>query len=185
MTFEELSRFLDVEGFDESPSEIHGLLSGRIAGGERLAGEKFRGAMLESVDSDEELIDNALTALETFYKEIIATFEDTDFGFAPMLPPDGADLEERVEALADWCQCFLSGLGGAGLSDAAGLSEDAMDAVKDIAAIAQAGLEGEPGEEDESDLFELQEYVRVAALLIYAELNQPGLAAQARSLTIH
>lgn len=185
MTFEELSKFLNVEGFDESPSEIHGFLSGRIAGGERLAGEDFRGAIVESVDSEEELVDNALEELETFYKGIIATFQDTDFGFQPLLPPDSVELEDRVGALADWCQCFLSGLGEAGLSDTAGLSEDSMAAIKDIAAIAQAGFDGEVEEDDESDLFELQEYVRVAALMLYSELNQALIGAQASSPTIH
>ena len=185
MTFEELSKFLDVEGFEESPSEIHGFLSGRIAGGERLAGEKFRGAIVESVDSEEELVDNTLDELESFYQAIIATFQDTDFGFQPLLPPDTTQLTDRVTALADWCQCFLSGLGEAGLSDTADLSEDSTAAIKDIAAIAQAGFDGEPEEDDESDLFELQEYVRVAALMLYSELNQSMIGSQVSSPTVH
>lgn len=185
MTFEELARVLDVEGFGESPAEIHGLLCGRIAGGERLAGDELRVAIVDSVDSEEELVDNALPQLESLYGDIVAAFDDTEFGFRPLLPPDGQPLEERVSALGAWCESFLSGLGEAGLSDSAALSEEAMDAVKDLAAIAQAGIAGEPDEDDESDLTELQEYVRVAALMIYTELNHPVPASGAVSQTIH
>ncbi len=184
MTFEELARLLTIEGFEESASEIHGLLCGRVAGGERLVGEKFRGAMLDSFHSEEELVDNALTALEAFYKDVVATFEDVEFAFHPLLPPDSEVLEDRALALADWCHSFLSGLGETGLSES-GLSEDAMEAVKDIAAIAQLSLEGESEEEDESHFFELGEYVRVAAMLIYAELNDRPQGTATKSRTIH
>ena len=185
MTFEELARLLDVEGFEESPSEMHGLLCGRVAGGERLAGESFRDAVADSVDSEEELVDNALPELESLYREVVATFEDNDFGFQPLLPPDSRRLAERVDALAQWCRSFLSGLGEAGLAGSSTLSEETLDAIKDLAAIAQAGLEGEPQEEDEADLMELQEYVRVAAMMIYAEINSSSPGAPPASRTLH
>ena len=185
MTFEELARLLDVEGFEESPEEIHGLLCGRVAGGERLAGEEFRTAIIETVDSEPEMVDNSVAELESLYRHIIAAFGDMDLGFRPLLPPDDRPLEDRVAALAVWCECFLSGLGEAGLSDTSTLSEDALDSIKDLAAIAQAGLEGEPQEEDESDLAELQESVRVAALMRFTELCHPAPTTQATSHTVH
>jgi len=185
LTFDELARLLEVEGFEETPSEIHGMLAGRIAGGERLAGEKFRDALVDTFDSEEELVDNALVELESFYKEIIETFENPDFSFQPLLPSDEDDLEGRVLALADWCQCFLSGLGSGGLTDTAGLSEDAMGAIKDMAAIAQVTFEGDAEDDDETDLFELAEYVRMAAMMIFAELNLTSALFRSESHTLH
>jgi uncharacterized protein YgfB (UPF0149 family) len=182
MTFEELARALEVEGFQESPSELHGMLCGRVAGRERLALEQLRGALVDSLDSEEELIDNTLTTLDKLYRGIIATLENNELSFKPLLPPDTAVLEERVLALSEWCQCFLSGLGDSGLPKRSRPSEEVMDAIKDLAAIAQAGFEGEPEEDDEADLFELEEYVRMAALMIFAELNRDVLAAQSPTL---
>ena len=185
MTFEELLRLLDVEGFEETPSEIHGMLAGRVAGGERLAGDKFREALLETLDSEEELVDNALGDLQQLYDDIVAALENPDLSFQPLLPPESVALEERVLSLAQWCQCFLSGLGGAGLSDTSGLSEEAMGAIKDLAAIAQVTFEGDAEDDDETDLFELAEYVRMAAMMIFAELNLSAAVYNPESKTIH
>ncbi len=106
-----------------------------------------------------------------------------------MLPPDSAGIEEKVEALSLWCQGFLAGLGDAGLNDDMSLSEDLVEALRDLAAIAQVGVEGETGEEageEESDLVELQEYVRVAAILVFTELNAPEtIAGPDNDKTLH
>jgi uncharacterized protein YgfB (UPF0149 family) len=174
MTFEELARCLDVEGFDDSPSEIHGLLAGRIAGGERLPGEQLASALVASLSCEQELVDNALPILEALYQAIIAALESGDLSFSPLLPPDTTDLEERVLALGDWCQSFISGLGDSGLGGEQQLSDEVQNAISDLAAIAQVGFEGGGAEDDEADLFELEEYVRMAALLIFSELNTPA-----------
>lgn len=185
VTYDELASLLDVEGLEETPSEIHGLLSGRIAVGERLAGDKLRCAFLDCFDSEEELVDNAFPQLESLYQEIVANFENPDLTFQPLLPSDRVGLQDRVLALADWCQCFLSGLGSAGLTDTSGLSGEAMGAIKDLAAIAQVTFEGEPEDDDESDLFELAEYVRMAAMMIFAELNLASAMYKPETHTLH
>lgn len=179
MTYEELTRCLDVEGLQETAPEVHGLICGRIAGGERLSGEALRLALTESLDSEEEVVDNAFPQLETLYSSSLGALQDSSFAFQPLLPPDSAGLEEQVEALSLWCQGFLAGLGDAGLNDDMSLSEDLVEALRDLAAIAQVGVEGETGEEEEeSDLVELQEYVRVAAILVFTELNAPETIAR-------
>jgi len=183
MTFEELVHLLEVEGFEESPSEIHGLLAGRIAGGERLGDDALAAALVESFDSDEELVENALSSLQTLYASVIAAFERADFSFRPLLPGDDVALGDRVVALSEWCQHFLSGLGYSGLGTRAELSDETNGAIADIAAIAQVGYEGDDEEEDEVNLFELEEYVRMAAMMIFSELN--GAAVAASSPTLH
>ena len=37
--------------------------------------------------------------------------DDGELKFEPLLPSDDAPLAEQVEALAVWCQGFLSGVG--------------------------------------------------------------------------
>jgi len=183
MTFEELARHLEVEGFEESPSEIHGLLAGRIAGGERLAGNALSAALVESFDSDQELVENALVSLQTLYASIVDTFERADFSFRPLLPGDEVALGDRVVALSEWCQHFLSGLGYSGVGTRGELSEEANGAIADLAAIAQVTHDGDDEEEGEVNLFELEEYVRMAAMMIFGELN--GSVAAAPPPTLH
>ncbi|MCK9504481.1 MAG: UPF0149 family protein [Porticoccaceae bacterium] len=188
MTFKELALCLEVEGFQETPSEMHGLLCGRIAGGERLSGDKLAQALIESLDSDEELVANALVSLEQLYASIVAAFESADLSFKVLLPDEDWPLADRVMALSDWCQYFLSGLGDSGLRGEANLSADVKDAIGDLAAIARVGYEGDGEEDDEADLFELEEFVRMAAMLIFAELNISHLATTAArppSQTLH
>ncbi len=60
----------------------------------------------------------------------------------------------------------------AGLSEDATLTGDIADALGDLAAISQIGTLDEESEEDEVSYTELVEYVRVAVLLVYAELNK-------------
>jgi len=184
MTFEELVRHLEVEGFEESASEIHGLLAGRVAGGERIDAQALGSALVESFDSDQELVENALPMLQTLYASIVEAFERPDFSFHPLLPGDDVALSDRVVALSEWCQHFLSGLGDSGLGTRAELSEELNGAIADIAAIAQVSYDGDDEEEDEMDLFELEEYVRMAAMMIFAELNGSAVLA-VPSHTLH
>jgi uncharacterized protein YgfB (UPF0149 family) len=185
MTFDELTRLLEVEGFEETAAELHGVLCGRLAGGERLAGDGLREALVQSLESDEELIDNALAELARLYQLSLAALSDSNFAFSPLLPDDDRPLGERVEALSQWAQGFLDGLVDAGLSGDSLLSEDASHALGDIVAIAHAAYDGEGDNEDETDFSELEEYIRIAAILIFAELASPEDVASPGSITLH
>src|SRR5690606_11660861 len=107
-----------------------------------------------------------------------------DLTFAPLLPDDDAAIEERLEALGQWCGSFLAGLaaglarrGAASLDDC---PDEVREIVRDFAAIAQVDPStafaagpgaGEPSAEAaEADLFELEEFVKVGALLIMSTL---------------
>lgn len=173
MTFDELTKLLAVEDFEESAAELHGLLCGRLAGGERLAGGSIRTALVQSLVSDEELIDNALAELTSLYQLTLAALRDSDYAFSPLLPDDEAPLVERVTALSEWTQGFLDGLVDAGLAGDSPLSEDATQALGDLVAISQADFDGEGDNSDEVDFAELAEFVRVTAIMIFAELAAP------------
>lgn len=185
MTFDELTRLLEVEGFEENTAELHGILCGRLAGGERLVGDGLREALIQSLESDEELIDNALADLTQLYQLSLAALSDSSFAFSPLLPDDDRPLAERVEALSQWAQGFLDGLVDAGLSGDSTLSDDASDALGDIVAIAHAVYDGQGDNEDETDFAELEEYIRIAVILIFAELASPEDVVSPGSITLH
>ncbi|MAT51937.1 MAG: hypothetical protein CMK32_12220 [Porticoccaceae bacterium] len=187
MTYDELVALLDREDFEETAAEVHGIICGRLAGGERLAGEKLRNALVESLTSEEELVDNALPELTRLYQQALESLSDASFAFKPLLPGDDVDLGVRVCALGDWAQGFLDGLSDAGLARQ-GLSEEMTGALEDIAAISQVGYEGDGDNEDETDFAELEEYIRVAAILIFSERASPsdiGAASVSVPRTLH
>lgn len=109
--------------------------------------------------------DATLEALRTF---TAAELEDRSFGFSLLLPDDDAPMFDRSQSLFDWCRGFLGGFGlSAGSAQA--LSEEGREALADIARLAAAGAQEEGDEEDEAALAEIEEFVRVAVLLLHGD----------------
>ena len=101
-------------------------------------------------------------------------FEASDFGFELLLPDDDQMLAQRAEALGSWCSGFLSGFGLATGKRGEKLSAEAQDGLRDLAQIAQIAADSDvDSDEDEADLMEVQEYVRMAAMLMFNECNRP------------
>jgi len=103
--------------------------------------------------------------------------------FELLLPDDDDDIEDRVNALGDWCQGFLVGLTLGGVSDFAPLPEDAQEIIQDMVQIARAGASYEiaGSDEDEHAYAELVEYLRVGVLLINEELQPTRTAPVAHN----
>jgi len=109
---------------------------------------------------------------------------DAVLDFHLVLPDDTAPLDDRIEALGEWCQGFLLGLSLGGIESADRLPEDSAEAMRDIVEIAQVGeSEHGEGEEDEQAYVELVEYVRTAVLLANEELHPTK--APPRDATLH
>jgi len=86
-------------------------------------------------------------------------------------------LAERATAVCDWSRGFLFGLALAGLQEA-DLSEDARGVFGDFAALTQMDLDNlDDSEDNEQSLIEVVEFIRVAAMLIYAERTYAGKEA--------
>jgi uncharacterized protein YgfB (UPF0149 family) len=108
--------------------------------------------------------------------------EDEQLKFEPLLPSDDAPLAEQVEALAVWCQGFLSGVGSTAPASVARSAEgEALaEILRDFAEIGRAGLsEDEAAGRGQPDfaLAEIREYVRVSVQLAFEELRYVRSAA--------
>lgn len=112
-------------------------------------------------------------AVGRFVEATRVQLEAEDLSFAPLLPADEEALEQRLDALGGWCSSFLAGLAAGlarrGLPSLDACPEEVREIIGDFAAIAQidpqAGRDGD-AEEAEADFAELQEFVKVGALLI-------------------
>ena len=159
-------------GLATPAAELHGALCGWIAGG---GGD---GNWLAQVMVDDTLPQPPeASALARLQAATRAQFEDRDFGLVLLGPGEEASLAERSGALFDWCRGFVGAFGLAAGSDPR-LSEEGGEALADIARLARATAQEDGDEEDEAALAEIEEFVRVAALLLHGDC---ALAARHRN----
>jgi uncharacterized protein len=151
-------------GLAVDPSELHGALCGWLA-----AGGAGSPDWLAHV-----LADDAIPAVATgstfdqLREASAGQLEDRSFDFELLLPDADAPLSIRSGALFDWCRGFLGGFGlAAGKSPP--LSDEGSEALADIAKLAAATPQDDGDEEDEAALVEIEEFVRVAVLLIHGD----------------
>lgn len=147
-----------------SASELHGALCGWLCGG----GEPVREWPARV------LADDAIPAvlpgspLDVLRDASAAQLGDRSFGFELLLPPPEASLAERSGALFDWCRGFLGAFGLAA-GNRHSLSEESTEALGDLARLATGEAQEEGGDEEEEALAEIEEFVRVVALLLHGD----------------
>jgi uncharacterized protein YgfB (UPF0149 family) len=149
-------------GLATEAAELHGALCGWIAGGGAVGPD-----WLARIFADPALpaAEGPIAALA---EATAAQFGDRDFGFELLLPPAEASLQERSGALFEWCRGFLGGFGLAAGAEPP-LSEESREALADLARLAAAQPQDDGDDEDEAALAEIEEFVRVAALLMHGD----------------
>lgn len=178
MTHQDLSDTLIRLRLSVSASDLHGSLTGLLCGGGKAQAGNWLAALELDADLGEAEKD---PMLRQFHRQCREQLDDSELGFAPLLPDDETSIAERSEALAEWCRGFLGGFGLAGTGESTTLQADAREIVADFSAIAGADFSYAGNEEDEEALSEIIEFVRVSVLLLYAEHGCP--ATPARSTT--
>lgn len=147
-----------------SAAELHGSLCGWLAGGSTLEPDWLPRLLL----------DDSLTAptpgspLDRLARGTAAQLGDRDFAFELLLPAADASLAERSGALFDWCRGFVGAFGMAAGARPP-LSEEGQEALADLVRLAAAQAQDEGDDSDEEALVEIEEFVRVAALLLHGD----------------
>lgn len=147
-----------------TPAELHGALCGWLSGG----GASMP-AWLAPVLVDDTLVAPLPgSALDTLRTASAAQLADRSFHFELLLPGVDASLADRSGALFDWCRGFLGAFGLAAGGQPP-LSEEGTEALGDLAKLAGAQPQDDGDEEDEEALVEIEEFVRVAVLLLHGD----------------
>jgi hypothetical protein len=165
--FDELANSLLPLGALNSPSELQGLLCGKLCGGIALTEINWLLEAVEFLDFTQAPDESVRELLSRLYHATRAQLRG-DFGLQLMLPDDDSDIAERVTALSQWCHGFLSGFGSAGAK--AELSDDARDTLQDLAALVQ--ITADDDDDSEADYMEVTEYVRIAAASLFYEFAE-------------
>lgn len=171
INFEELSDSFYSAKLSGSPSELHGMLCGRISGGQSLAEAQVLQYTAQLFDVSSEQVEDMGDALPSLYHQLCAEITNDGFEFQLLLPDDEMPISERLMALGQWCQGFLFGLGNSGLSVETSLSDEVEEVLQDLAAISQVSVDADDDEDGEVNFAQLVEYVRVAAMTVNAEFN--------------
>lgn len=163
--YDELGQQLKKAQSAASAAEAHGFASGWIA-----SGTNWQSAPVTFQQTLELTSMEAVAPLMSKYaEEIAAGLCDVDFGFQLFLPDEGVVINERREALSDWCRGFLSGFGLTGRFQDAELSDEVKELLRDFSQIAQVDDDIPEDDENESDLVEITEYVRMGAIMVYTD----------------
>jgi uncharacterized protein YgfB (UPF0149 family) len=160
-------------------AELHGGVCGALCAGGPAAARRW---LTDALDDAEP----GARALEGDLEELIGTtarmLEDDELKFEPLLPSDDSPLAEQVEALAVWCQGFLSGVGSTAPAARGSAEGDALgEILRDFAEISRAGLSDDEADgqiEADFALAQIHEYVRVGVQLAFEELAPSRAAAR-------
>ncbi|MGB3621162.1 UPF0149 family protein [Ketobacter sp. MCCC 1A13808] len=154
-----------------TPSEAHGILCGQLSGGLLDDTPAWLRQFMTNLGVKGEPWENAREWFSELHRFTLEELSDDQFNFSPLLPDDEDPLGDRLGSLAEWCSGFLAGFGAAGSRKVEEFTEDAMNALRDIQQISQVDTDIEGEEDGEAAYFEVVEYVRMAALMIYTEFG--------------
>lgn len=174
-TLEELAAVLLRLNTACTASELHGVLTGLLAGGARLNRSMLQKVLEAHAEADSAFSDEVVAQLWQLHLKTLEDLGESELVFSPMIPEDDDDLGHRVTALADWCQGFLVGFGTAVRpSDTRVHEESVRDTLQDIVHVANVDPSAQ--DDDEGDEFayaELYEFVRMAAIHLFEEMAPP------------
>lgn len=173
-TYQELSEMLRRAGLATNFSELHGGLCGSLCAGGLSASKAWTSEWLaESAAGDPGA--DIRESLEVLELRTWQALSRSAFSFEPLLPDDDEALETRVEALAAWCQGFLTGLGsvGGGALRRACANEQIEEIIRDFGEIGKAFVDGDADADRDGagfELAELVEYVRAGTQIVFETL---------------
>lgn len=163
-------------------AEAHGTLAGCLCG---ASGYRFED-WLKEILPEGRAAPGTLRTLRELYDGTASALIQPDMEFELLLPEDSAGLEARTQALAQWCQGFLYGLGAGSITDASELPGEVGEVVRDFIEITRAGVDAESDEEsNEAAYVELVEFVRVGVQLLFEELATARHPAAPTAAPLH
>ncbi len=181
--YERLGDVLARLGAADAAAEYHGALCGALSVRVPAEIDLLRLIEIEGAGSSDSQV---RAELQRVCAQVLASLQDSEMAFQPLLPDDDAALVPRVRALASWCEGFLFGLASKPGLDLARCSEETQEVVRDFTQFTQAAV----GESDDPDLeetayTELVEYVRVGAQLVFMELHPRPTLDPSESRQLH
>lgn len=169
--YEILDETLKSAGAAMGAAESHGILCGKLAVQHGTSEESWVRDVFDGID--EATASSCRESLTALYHDTCNQLDDQGMTFQPFLPDDNAALEQRVEALGEWCRGFTVGLALSGLTSTrlAQLSDQSREFLSDLNQIVLISSDVEENDESETNYVELLEYIRVGVLFLFEEFR--------------
>lgn len=168
-SYSELVNTLTQAKINFTPSEAHGLLCGYLCAPSGANKTPWKKTLLGKNKNNA-----CYELLQQIYEVSYHQMSDFSFEFSLILPDDEEDINIRTEALGLWCQGFLTGLEQSKIPIQRPEDNEFTETLNNLIEIAQVSYgDIADNEEDETAYFELVEYVRLGALMIFQELKTP------------
>lgn len=166
MAYQTINTIFQRNESDLTAAEAHGLATGMLCIENQAEVANWLSQLLPD---DVVLIDEDKTILVALFEQTRKLLNDEEDGFRYdlFLPGDDEPLSKQLEALRSWCEGFLFGVGfSRSSSDWPG---DTGEIMKDLVEFTKLDAEVDEQmdeDEDESALIEIQEYIRVAVMMV-------------------
>ncbi len=169
--YDQFTQQLAAAHVEFSSAEVHGLLCGLLCSNSEDVTDHLFDELFQSGSEGDRAVRECCDTLDLLFTTTQSAVDGDVMGYTLLLPDDDRPLPQRAEALSDWCQGFLYGVGMVSSVDEGGLSPVATEALQGLTEVTKIDLGGLGEiEEEESSFLEVSEYVWVAATLIREEM---------------
>ena len=168
LDYDSVSNKLSQQGVIVDAAEVHGILCGMLCGGMSLTDQKWLEALSETINQGDAFSDPTQHLLNSLFNQTCQQLLEPEFALNLLLPDDQAPINDRGAALINWVQGFMLGF-GLHQQDLMQCSDDVKEAL----------------EESEKALLEVEEYVKISAILCFSELGQSLLDDQQDTPSVH
>ncbi len=166
-----------------SPAELHGLLSGMLSGGLNSQDAAWQPMLFDYTNEGMAWPSQAQQVAQQMLQFSAQELNNDALSLSLLLPDEESDVFEQADALSDWVNHFISGLGlaGAALKKA---STETKEALADLEEIARLGIDEDDDLDEQSELLiQVIEHVKACVLTIHSEFGLRSLPST--SPTIH
>lgn len=165
-------------------SELHGTISGFLC----VGADDEAAAYIQELIEDKDLVkfETEIRALVGLLTTVHKQLTTLTYDFPLLLPDDDATLTDRATAMSHWCHGFSNAFLESGTEVNSFKTDEAKDAFYHITEVSQLDYESiSISEEDEKAFMELYEYIRMAVLMMFTELQSRDPDIQEQGKTIH
>jgi len=169
MAYQTINKIFQRNETDLTSAEAHGLAAGMLCIESKMEASGWVSQLLED---DMNLLDEDKSTLVALFEQTrtLLSGDDDGFRFDLFLPSDDEPLTEQLKAIRVWCEGFLFGIGYS-RSDST-WPGDTGEVIKDIVEFTKLDstvdedITQDEIDEFEGSLIEIQEYLRVAVMMI-------------------
>ncbi|MDX1343719.1 MAG: UPF0149 family protein [Reinekea sp.] len=186
LQFEDLAELFVKMGSTLSPTYLHGSITGVLSAGKRMTQDDWLDWALDQMAPTEEVQESHITILQGLYFKTLSELQDEGLAFRLILPDEETPMADRLDALSEWTGSFLGAFGATGVvQETSDMPATLQEILEDLAEIAQVdALSAEDQDADEDDYLAVAEHVRVSALTVFLEYNEPPATTDGET-TVH